>query len=172
MNKYAEYVYFHPYIRDVFFSQKENKPVTYLGYQRDDKEKKLLLHVKYPEKNEVKNWDWEEYVPAQERDYPIDSIHLSIFEFGIGILSIQVAECLGEDNFKGKKFKEILAFNELARKISASIRPSEQKKQGRLLDSISIEGVANSKEEFKDESYLSIENKLNVSNVIKSYSCF
>ncbi|MBI4652486.1 hypothetical protein HY745_14660 [Candidatus Desantisbacteria bacterium] len=171
-NKRAEYVYFHPYIRDILFSQKEKEaelyksPVTYLGYS---KEKKLLLKVKYPEKNKDNNWDWEEYVSNQERYYPIDSIHLSVFEFGIGILSIQISECIEVNNFIGKKFKEILVFNELARKISASIKPSEQKKQGRLLDSINIEGISNSKEEFKDESFLSIENgSIDVSNVIKS----
>lgn len=149
VKKYAEYVYFHPFIRDILFGQKgepHESPVTYIRY----KSKNLFLGVKYPSK-------WEDYVPFQEIDYPVDSIQISLFEFGVGILAIQVGEELLSSS---KKFKEILYFNELVRRIAPSFDPAKQKHFGLLLEAVFFRGIDNTKETFPDNVYKSVKDNV------------
>ncbi len=162
--KYREYVFFHPYIRDIFFHQEGSPhefPVTYLRYQHDAP---LVLNVKYPQSWE----DRSKYVSASERSYPIDSIQISLFDFGIGVLVIQIEDSLQRKDYESLKFKEVLCFNEMARRIAPSFHPEEQKKAGILLDSISIVGIEDSQENFRGISNLIKDRVVEVSKTIQT----
>ena len=164
--KYSEYVYFYPYVREILFSDKDkasDRPSVYLRYRLPGDAK---LVVTYPD-----TWDsLGEFIEISgdqhSVEYPIDSIQAHIFEFGIGILAIQVADdCF---SYRKKQFKEILCFNEIARKIAPSFDVNDQKKAGLLPDAIMIKNLEGTREGFSKESRVIKDGTGYVSNVIKS----
>ncbi|MEM2144054.1 MAG: hypothetical protein QW279_01730 [Candidatus Jordarchaeaceae archaeon] len=139
---FPEYAYFQPVIRDFLFSQEDvdKRPVVYLRYKltkknQDIEGNKLFFQVKYPENS---FFNFKEILGENlTRNYPIDSIQISVFPFGVGILAIQVEQEFKYEN-EAINFQEVLCFNELARRTSPSFDYEKQKSCGLLPDKVSL----------------------------------
>lgn len=141
---YDEYVYFHPFTRDILFDQSNidyEKSMVYLYFK---KSKELKLKVTYKEKG---NKGFHEI----EKFYPINSIQLHLFDLNVGILTIQIQTA------KTLKFREILQFNELVRRIAPSWQG--QKDIGHLpqkVEFIDLNGhtIVESVEDFNEQEMI------------------
>lgn len=158
---YQEYIYFHPYVRNILFQRKndtssdckknnklnELPPIAYYGFRSQENgfvSGNLKIEFKSGPDNNAS---------VETISYPVT--HLAIHEFfnDIAIMAIQVTQEAGEDikekhfwkqcvevkNFRkhGLICRDALKFNELARKIYLSF--PEQFTEGKIPLSVKIE---------------------------------
>jgi len=158
---YQEYIYFHPYVRNILFQRKKDSrsdfnnndksdnltPITYYEFIFQDKQfEGGRLEIEYTiKKNDEQR--------TEKTGYPVT--HLAIHEFfnDIAIMAIQVTQ-EPDENIRKKSFwkqcvevkafrkdklicSDALKFNELARKIYLSF--PEQFKEGKIPLSAKIE---------------------------------
>ena len=160
---YQEYIYFHPYVRDILFQIGKNRssdskgknqrqrdnlsPICYYEFRsQDDQFTRGKLKIEYRS-------GFGNNAPIETISYPVT--HLAIHEFfnDIAIMAIQVTQEAGED-IREKPFwkqcvaiegfrrdrlicRDALKFNELARKIYLSF--PEQFTEGKIPRSVKLE---------------------------------
>ena len=96
---YNEFVYFHDFVKDSLFNQKElNNNATSWYFEKEFENGEFIL--------ECESFAWHKIYHLT-----LKSITLRIFETGIGILSIEV------ENHKYSDFNDILKINEYSRRI-------------------------------------------------------
>jgi len=189
---YQEYIYFHPYVRNILFQRKKDPrsdfnnndksdnltPITYYEFIFQDKQfEGCRLEIEYTiKKNDEQR--------TEKTGYPVT--HLAIHEFfnDIAIMAIQVTQEAGEDikekpfwkqcvevkNFRKDRLicSDALKFNELARKIYLSF--PEQFKEGKIPLSVMIElgGKENSSGYTKEHTFSKDKFKYKEINPVKS----
>ncbi|MDL1980545.1 MAG: hypothetical protein LWX02_03525 [Deltaproteobacteria bacterium] len=158
---YQEYIYFHPYVRDLLFQRKKNS----LFDSKKKNKRDILPPIAYYEFRSQENGFVGgnlkiEYKSGSHNNASVETIsypvsHLAIHEFfnNIAIMAIQVTQEADEDIRKKPFWKQCIAiegfrrdsltcrdalkFNELARKIYLSF--PEQFKEGKIPLSVKIE---------------------------------
>ena len=158
---YHEYIYFHPYVRDLLFQRKKNS----LFDSKKKNKRDILPPIAYYEFRSQENGFVGgnlkiEYKSGSHNNASVETIsypvtHLAIHEFfnDIAIMAIQVTQEADEDIRKKPFWKQCIAiegfrrdsltcrdalkFNELARKIYLSF--PEQFKEGKIPLSVKIE---------------------------------
>ncbi|MBW2740153.1 MAG: hypothetical protein JRE64_15210, partial [Deltaproteobacteria bacterium] len=158
---YQEYIYFHPYVRDILF-QRKNNPLS--DCKKNNKRNKLPPIAYYgfrSHENGFVGGNLEiEYKSGSDNNASIETIsypvtHLAIHEFfnDIAIMAIQVTQeadeyirkkpfwkqCIAIEGFRRDRLicHDALKFNELARKIYLSF--PEQFTEGKIPLSVKLE---------------------------------
>ena len=158
---YQEYIYFHPYVRDILFQRKNNTSSDCKKNNKIDKLPPIAYYEFKSQKNGFVGGNLKiEYKSGADNNASVETIsypvtHLAIHEFfnDIAIMAIQVTQEAGEDIRKKFFWKQCIAieefrqnrltcrdalkFNELARKIYLSF--PEQFKEGKIPLSVKIE---------------------------------
>jgi len=141
---YSEFFYFHDYVRSALFNtENSNKISCYLERKHTGKckENVMVIHVK-----DVDNKKTDKY------KLPIEHVSMRLFDTGIGILTIELA------NYKYPDIEDVLKINDSGRRIYPQFLSTENgtkaTKEVFLADKIDFEYQdISSREEFSTEKF-------------------
>ncbi len=177
--RYAEWQYFHPFVRDmVFQTARTSKKVNLEYLTREDYDELTLEYWKCSKWNSEKE-ECEKYEKCEPLKVRVRSADLHLYDNQIGLLTITT------ENDGRFSFNELLKFNDLARRVyppflgamdDDSSITAKPKRIGLLADRISLsksnnDNVANSipEEKFPHKTIEEYENYLSdiISNLLK-----
>ena len=101
-NRYNEFYYFHPFVRDVLLSKPDEKDVA--CFSRNDYDKLTLKYQKDGESDTIT-------AKINSITAKINSISLHLFDVGVGFLSIETEK---DNNID---FQKLLTYNDLTRRV-------------------------------------------------------